>query len=233
MGLRKNAFKQLILGALTLALLSTSAFASTTFAGFIQQNSNKDFSFKHTAASTTFSATSAVNFFYLIPMAPALTGLQDATLTLTSTTNSIATMDAQGKLIQPIDSGKLSIKRKTAIGGLDNLLTVDFKNADIIGDPGAHGVNFGGATPPQPLGDVVFTSDFLNFTNTDERSFALSFTSVTPALLQNPSKFLRNFTATGSGVFSTGSTEAPEPASMALTGAGGLAFALFSLRKRK
>ncbi len=208
-----------------------SAQAQTvTFATFQQVNlSSTPFVFTNSGTSGTFTtAATAVkfNFSGISGIAGTdLSGTQNATITITATTSTAVsgTGSAANPFNQVIDFGTITITRTTAAtegnGSRTNLLTVNFSDspASINGRNGSG--SFGGSDPT-----VTFTSDFMDFSATTARDFAIALTSITPALAKSGS-FLRSFQATGSGQFDSdptpgglGSTSAPELNSMTLMG---------------
>lgn len=222
-------------------LCAAPAFASTiTFAQFSQAVAGNQFTFTNNTAGgfSTFTASVPVNFEFLFPgLSGDLTGPQAATLTMTAVT----TVPAQSInipfafLAQPFNVlSTLAIVRNAPAtlgdNSRTNLLTVDFTGF-ITGAPGAGSGNLNGDTA---IGTTVnYSSDFLDFSNTSARNFALSFSSITPALAIDGS-FLRSFSTAGTGTFASNPlpliTAIPEPGTMAALGMG---LALMGVMRRR
>jgi hypothetical protein len=104
--------------------------------------------------------------------------------------------------------GTLSFLR---VGDLANLLTVNFGNALLVGGGGS-----GSFLDSQPgLGTVSFTSAFLDFSQTTEANFSLSFSAI------NPFYGSSSWTADSVGTFAAnnvggGTGVIPEPGTWAL-----------------
>jgi hypothetical protein len=190
-----------------------------------------------------------INFTFLagagsLPMD--LTGVQDATISMTSSTLSTATTAFGGTFAdQPITGGgsvidTIKITRTSAAGegagSRMNLLTVTFTgNLD-----GA----IGGTTPSlnadSGLGNtVIYSSDFLSFAQSTEEDFNLAFSSwdplVTPpsGLGINSDNYFNSATAAGTGTFdfAGAATVIPEPGALPALILGGLV--LMAGRRRR
>jgi hypothetical protein len=239
------------------ALIAAPQLCATpvTFATFTQKTNANAFQWNNNEQpgalrGGTFSATSVgVNFSFQGSVPIGLSGFQDATLTMVATSSTAATVIPipptflTSFVIQPLAEnavGMITITRDNPFNGLTNLLTVMFFNATISGMTGSFSGNVDASTPSSPLPpaplNVVFSSDFLDFSNTQARAFALSFASITPALGMNSNGMLRDFATAASGVFSAEPlpllTHTPEPASMALIGGGLLAIGLIRFRSK-
>jgi len=176
-----------------------------------------------------------------------LTGIQDATISMTSSTLSTATTAFGGTFAdQPItglgsvvDTIKI-IRTSSAnegAGSRTNLLTVTFTgNLD-----GA----VGGTTPSlnanSALGDTVtYSSDFLSFAQSTQQDFNLAFSSwdplVTPpsGLGINPDNYFNSATAAAAGTFdfAGSATVIPEPAMLQTLVLGGLVVLAGRSRRR-
>lgn len=206
--------------ALAFLLFVSNSLANaqtTTFASFQQRNSSaQNFVFTNNTTNATFNTVPAGNRVYFLYDDSVITGLpaqligfQNATITLTSST-SIASSFSNGSYTQPVDNTfTLAIIRDTAasvgVGGgtRRNLLTVTVNNGTSNGELGGSG-NSATYSASQPGGQsVVFTSDFLDFTQSSARNFGLSFSSVTPAISSGSGGFLSSFTASGLGTFAS------------------------------
>lgn len=192
---------------LVLLAASRSAFGqSVTFAQFLQQDGNQNFTFTNeTPTDALFTAASfPVSFLYFPTFGPIpadLTGLQNAHLTMAcSTTTSVSVGPS---LIQPFNvvACTMTITRDTPAaegsGSRTNLLTIVYTGR-LSGSSGSTDANFDGSTGS---GDsVTFTSDFFDYSGTVSRGLALSFSSVNPPLGVT-GNFLSSFTTAGTGTF--------------------------------
>lgn len=179
-----------------------------------------------------FGAAAPAEFTFLSVLGslPAdLAGVQDATISLTSSTTSPVTVSGPfGD--EPINgSGTevdvLKITRDTPAaeggGARTNLLTMTF-TGQLLGA-------IGGATPQlsgnSALGDTVtYSSDFLSFAQSTEQDFSVTFSSWGPAVPPPPGLsvatdgFYNDATAAGAGTFDFqgNATRMPEPGSVSL-----------------
>lgn len=122
--------------------------------------------------------------------------------------------------------------------GLTNLLTVTLGPLDGV-NPVLSGYSKTKAlagTFDKNLVKLTYSSDFLDFSKVDDRNAAVSFSAVVNSLLQQGS-FLRSFRADMTGTFAADPAPillvgypVPEPASVALFGAGVLGLALVRRR---
>jgi len=171
-----------------------------------------------------------------------LSGNQDATLTLTSSTLTAA-QTAFGGLVGQQDitglgllANELKITRTTpaleGTGSNTNLLTMTF-TGQIIGAIGGGSPQLSGDTAL--LMTVTYTSDFLTFGN-GERQFSLTFTSWgnTPVTngLQVAAPYFANATANGTGTFAAEATAIPEPGTIILGAVGLSALVAVGYRRR-
>lgn len=210
----KNTFSYLpaLIIMFVLALsLGQSVNAQVTFAQFLQQSGGNDFVFTNNTTSGTFSGSTPINFFYsnITGLPVELQGLQSATVTVTSTTNSAAT--TPGQLVQPLDSvTTIAIIRDNPTSGgvgtglrtnlLTAVITTNSATPEISGGIGGNSATLNVSTPGN---NVTFTSDFLSFGLTTQRAGGLSFSSVTPAYNQGAGGFLVSLDAAGTGTFSS------------------------------
>jgi hypothetical protein len=223
-------------------LTSVAAHADiSTFATFTSIGQAKNVSLVNSGASTgatlyststgtaTGPGTVKVRFGFLQD------GLSDfvsnvvADYTLNGTI--VAPATAEGSfLYQPVFSGTMSFKSTTAItltGPLfatktfeagANLLTVKFNGA-ISGNANGSTANFNGSTGAENT--VLFTSDFLDFSNVTERDYANTPNAITPRLSLGTNGSFNSFRASIGGSFSSDPAPVlvgtvPEPASWAL-----------------
>ena len=225
------------LAATTLASATPSAAVISTFAQFEAIGTRGQTYWKNNGTTssngtggtiyTTNTPTSTtpgsrlVRFSFLQPsIAPYVTSLT-ASYTLFA---SVAATPAQllaGFLIQPGISGSFSFVTTAplTIGATfyatgSNLLSGTFTQAAIFGPANGTAGSFSSSTSSGAT--ITYTSDFLNFSPTVERDFAISFTSISSPLARaSASKALRTFRAFSTGSFSSDPaplvTAVPEP----------------------
>lgn len=199
---------QRALGFVTGILMSVApAFATpVTFAGYVQANSNQDFSLVTTNLgaglfSVHITGSGLVNFTYLVGGTPFDGAAQSAVLSFdaTSTFTGNCTTGTDLDCTQNGDAytetgflGSFSITRAAAFMGLSNLLSGTFSllppadpnrptsggklSSTIGGTGGAYDASQNATNPNQ----VVLASDFLNFSGTNLQDASFSFSSVTP-----------------------------------------------------
>jgi len=225
--------KFLAIAALTSTLIAAPAFAGT-FATFSQQNTPpKSITWDNLGGSSATMTGSGLYDFKFLPSAfggaldPALTVFQDANFSLSATASTPA--GQSGNVIeQLVDSGTISFTRVTPLNGLTNLLTITFTNAYLWGPISTTGLNLVSDTT---IGTVNFSSDFVNFGNSNPLDYGFNFSlqGVSPLVNYGPQQLLRDFTADASGLAAV-----PEPATwaMMIIGFAGLGSALRSNRRR-
>jgi hypothetical protein len=196
-----------------------------------------------TDSGGVLGAPIAVDFTFLqgLGALPAdLQGVQNATLTLTSSTTKAVTPAGGGIVASQLIDGSGAVKTDTltitrdtpaaageGTGSRTNLLTMVF-TGDLIGV-------VGGSTP-ELFGDtalsdtVTYSSDFLNFSSATEEDFNLALSSWDP-LVTPPAGlgiaadgYYNSAGAAGVGTFDFqgAATVIPEPTSTALAAVGGL-----------
>jgi hypothetical protein len=100
-----------------------------------------------------------------------------------------------------------------------NLLSSSFVGAALSGSLNGSTGSFSGSTG---AGDtVVFTSDVLDFSNTNERDFSLTFVSIAPRLGLNANGRFNSFNGAATGIFGSEPAplvngDVPEPATWAM-----------------
>ena len=225
----------------TLTAASPSAAVITTFAAFspatptrnllwtkVGTNGGTLVSISTGSASTLGAAH--VKFSFLQPaLAPAVTGVKALFLfSGTSAAGNPADLSG-GFLFQDLTSGSFSFTSSTNImvgshlylAG-SNLLSGTFVGGGIAGGNGA---TSGGVSASTSGGDTItYTSDFLNFSSTVSRDWALAFTAANPILARaSATSSLRTFRATTGGNFGSDPvplTFVPEPGVWAMLIAG-------------
>lgn len=224
-------FKTLV-GALAIGVAMAAVPAQavvTTFASFspIGGAKNVRWVLSGTTAATTTGAfystatgTSTVagtrNVFFSL-LQPSVGGAvtnvtAKFSLNATSTVGTVATLSS-GNLSQSKIAGSMSFLSTAplTVNGViyaagSNLLTATFSNTQIQGTRNSTSAGFTGSTTSGST--LVYTSDFLDFTQTVNRDFALGMTSVASALNATPStgtptRALRSFRAVAGGTFSS------------------------------
>ncbi|MDQ4122420.1 MAG: carboxypeptidase-like regulatory domain-containing protein [Acidobacteriota bacterium] len=217
-----------ILGLLTFSWLQTAEAQTTTFAQFNQTSNQNGFFFDNRGDNAPPSPSGSlftpaggtpVEFTYLnIPgLDPSLQGNQCARIFVDSITTQPAVPGAPPNGIrQNFNQVVIQILRcfPAPVGGgsRNNLLTVQVTSGApaIFGNIAGESASFVASTPSE---NVTFTSDFLDFSGTTARNFALSFSSVIPALALGANGILADFSAAGTGTFAS----TPRPTICCLT----------------
>ncbi len=233
----KMLVRSALMAAAAIALGAGAAQATpVTFAQFTG-GAAQNFAFTNTgsgASLTALAAGSPVTFTYqsfaLAGLDPSLTGPLAATLTMTANAAPGATQDANGQDRQRFTSATLQFTLDTPMRNGSNLLTATIQpfgahGPSLQGDDGGNAASFQGGSANF---SVVFQSDFLDFSQTILRDYALSFTGLNPMLFldtANGAQFLSNFTADGTGTFDSDPPPTvvfavAEPGSMALMAFG-------------
>ncbi len=228
--------------ALAAVAVATSAQAQTTaapvtFAQFTQAaGTGNAFTFTDNDASGTLTASTQVNFEFLILGGGLPLDRQRATLSLTSSTTApaVTVPTTNGVNVeQPFNGGlTLSIIRNSDGA---NLLTATTNTATLGGELTSRSA---GLQASNNAGDnLVFTSQFINFSQSQQRALSLAFTSLitagTGAGLTLTGRLVDSFTAAGAGSFSADINVIPEPASMVMMGLGLAAIPGLVIARRK
>jgi len=235
---------------------SAAATAPVTFAQAIETSANANpnvFTYTNNVAGntatfgTTVGATVPIDFEFESgagSLATTLPGMQNATITMTSTTNSqVVTAFAGAFAEQAFPTGftnTIAITRTTpasvGTGAKTNLLTVTYT--------GTLEGAIGGTTPQldadTALGNTVtYSSDFLSFAGATQEDFNVAFSSWAPLVTPptglgiNADNYFNSATAAGAATFDFAGTATviPEPASMSTLMFGALALLLMGGRK--
>ena len=223
------------LACLFFGSLQLAQAQNVTFAQFLEKNGTNDFIFTNNTSSATFSTVSGgspIDFRYqnIVGLNPALQGFQDARLFMSATTTTPATptpflltqvFGSNVNTIQILRDAPAPVGVGT--GTRRNLLTVTFAPTNnsapsIAGANGGNSASFSATTPDHV---VTFTSDFLTFTNSTQRNWALSFSSILPMLSAGSGGFFNSFTAAGTGTFSANPAPIPGGPTAAAVSVGG------------
>lgn len=228
----------------SLALAAGLAFAApamaiTSFATFsaVSDAPSVEFTGAANGAGTLTSTAQPVTFRFLGTGGGAPTDF-DAIFNLAATTTAGTVTFGQG--IAPVSSGNLSFTSASAVtyGGATgtNFLTAMFSGSAVTGQIGGSTATYGVSFPPSM---VTFTSDFLDFSNSEARDLAFTITGINPSL--NADAFFGGtgtFAGTITGSFSAdnfagaGLPTVPEPATWALM-IGGFGMVGTAMRRRK
>lgn len=204
-----------IFSLLIFGLLQTVQAQTTTFAQFNQRTNVNGFCFNNNGGASGTLTTCAspagvpVEFTYLgiVGLDASLQGNQLATIFVDANTSTPALPGAPPNGIrQNFQTVIIQILRDSpapvGAGTRRNLLTVTVTTGTprLDGNTGANSAGFTASTPGE---NVTFTSDFLDFSTTTARNFALSFSSVTPPLSIGAGGFFSSFSAAGTGTFAS------------------------------
>jgi len=115
-----------------------------------------------------------------------------------------------------------------------NFLTATFVDV-VFGVSGGTQATFNASTPPP--GNVVFTSDILNFSASTSRSLSLGLSGLTPPLSVSADNSISSFVTSGNGAtagnfFADHVTFTPEPATLGSAGLAVLASLAYAWRRR-
>ena len=251
----KSTTKQVRTAVVTPTPVTTTKFVATTTYTSVTTYSTKitpKAELYSTIGSGSALGSPVFNFSYLSDntpqfnayLQPKLAGLQKAATTLHAVSTSAAVINGSS-ITQVFDSGSLSFARTAPIftlgkhpRPLSNLLKVVFTNATLYGTLGSTSFTLDASTPTST---ITYTSDFLNFQNTFNNDFSLTFNAASPALAVMKHALTANNQTNVTGAHSLRSTRAtfagqfaassvPEPAMWSLMLAG---FAMIGLRRRR
>lgn len=246
----QSAMRLLLPGILALSAAGAASAAPVTFAQFIQQDgAEQQWSISATATSTTVTASGAVFFSFSGVSGLPFAGPESAMFTLTATSDELGNCGVNcgpgDSFVQPGYAGTFSFIDTGSAPGA-NLLSGTFAvtgspsttGAQFSSSVGGTGAGFDASATPGNLAQLVFTSDYLVFTDQLQQNASWSLSSLIPdfstgaVLLTQARPGSGPYGASGTGTFSSnpGPSLVPEPASMLLLGAGMAALGL--LRKR-
>ena len=220
--------------------VAAPAAAITTFAAFLPQSATPNIQFTGApdGAGTLSSVSQPVTFRFLDTVGGGPSTDFDAIFNLNATTTGGMVFSGTG--IAPVTSGSFSFTSASPVtfGGItgNNLLSGFFSGGAVTAQIGGSTANYGNSTPPRT---VVFTSDFLNFSESTARDMALAIGGINP-LIEAASfdQGMGSFSGTvvgnfGSDVFAGGGLPVvPEPGTWALM-IGGFGFVGTAMRRRK
>lgn len=252
--------KILILAAVAATALTAipAAAVTTTFANFSAGTGGSNVRWVRSGNSATFYSTTLnnsnsagarnVTFSFLQPSIAGFVSNVTASWSLNGTvTNTIATQNGntlnQTNLVGNfsfISTADIVIGARTFLAG-SNLLTGTFNNTLLSGTRGTNSAGISGSTPGAV---ITYTSDFMDFSGTNQRNFSMNLTSVNPFLntasspvnTGTPTSAINTFRAVAGGSFSSDPapvvTAVPEPGTWALMIAG-MGMVGFARRRRQ
>lgn len=215
-----------------LMLLCAATFANAqgvTFAQFSQRPNTdgqtlRDFLFDNNTVNGSFRTVgtgSPIRFEYqnINGLPPELSGPQDAIIFIDSNTTTPATTNfgtTPPRIAQPFsETFTIRIVRTspsspgTGSGSRTNLLTAVITPAgtsqsSLAGDQNANSAAYSASTPDQ---NIVYTSDFINFSEgtTTSRNLALALSALSTNLSIGPGGFLNSFASNATGTFAASS----------------------------
>jgi hypothetical protein len=226
---------------------SAPAFADPiTFGQFFQQNGDQRlFRYKnedtqtgkgaeiYTTSTQTSTALGSIPIFFLLSgddLLPALLGPQDSRLTVDFISTTGTTAGTGSGRVQTFGNGTISILRNLPVGGLTNLLSVTFTNAELDADQNSGSFTF----KSNADSGLTYTSDFLDFSSIAAANFSFSFSGASPrfsAALGSSSVNTR-FSGTGTFAYTPGVPEISTWA-MLFVGFGAVGALMRSGRRQK
>lgn len=226
------------IAGLAIIAVSPAMASPITFAQYLQLGSGQQWTISASGGTTTITASGLDLFVFQVPTTLGGVGTTElATFTLTATSSSTGDCDisgcGSGGYTQPGFIGSFSFIDTNLPVGHQNLLSGTFSTigAQLSSTIGGSGAGFDGTTTlAYPL-QLVFTSDYLNFSGAilEDASFSLS--SLTPKFAVDAQTFkpTGRYTAAGAGTFSY-DQNTPEPATLSLI--GGALLGLGMLRRK-
>lgn len=200
---------------------------ATTFGQFFQQNSDQRlFRYKnedsgsgkgaeiYTTASVGSNDPGAIPVFFLLSAdaLPAdLSGPQDARLSVDFISTTGTTAGSGTGRVQTFGNGNITILRAVPLGGLDDLLTVTFTNAELDADQNSGSFTF----RSNEDSSITYTSAFLDFTNVGGENFSFSFSGASPRFSAALGSSGVNTRFSGTGTFA-GTPDVPEISTWAM-----------------
>ena len=210
-----NRFAIMAASAL-LAGNAAPAFAddsSVTFGQFFQQNSDQRlFRYKnedsqtgkgaeiYTTSTATSTALGSIPIFFLLSgddLLADLIGPQDSRLTVDFISTEGTTAGSGTGRVQTFGNGTISIQRALPVGGLTNLLSVTFTNAELDADQNSGSFTFKSNSDS----GITYTSDFLDFGNISSANFSFSFSGASPRFSAALGSSSVNTRFSGTGTF--------------------------------
>jgi hypothetical protein len=203
----------------------------------------KDSIFITSTPTGTTPGSAHVNFTYDPAIAaalnPLLGGTQDALFSLSATSGNAPVVNG-GTITQLFGPGSMHFDRATPIGGLSNLLSIDFSSLTLTSYTGFTFFTLAAQTPDST---IVLTSDFKSFSPSWSSSFylfgslptgssAISIASVSPSLTNVTGA--RGFNSFRGILLGNVSSSLPEPASwMMMLGGVGLIGGMLRTRRAR
>jgi hypothetical protein len=241
-GFRASVAALSLIGAVGLTRVGYAA--PITFANFNEVDSNPNFAFSNNGTNASFGTTPTDQVLFTFqatglsgPLPAALLGGQPATLTVSDSTAASA-ISGGGLAIQPLNGVMtLSFTRNTPYMGKSNLLTATVTpvsgTPSLAGATGTSTLSLNGTGTPSE--NVVFSSDFVDFSNTVSRDVGMTFTGVTPAV-SICGNLLCGFSDNAAGTFDSDpppvAVPVTEPASGLVLGTALLGLARFRRKRR-
>lgn len=248
----QSAMRLLLPGVLALSAINVAAAAPVTFAQYVQQDgSQQQWTITSTATTTTVSATGSVFLSFSGVSGLPFAGPESAMFSLTATSNVAGNCGVNcgvgDSYVQHGYAGTFSFIDTGSAPGT-NLLSGTFA---VTGAPtttgaqfgsiiGSSGAGFNASATEGNLLQLVFSSDYLVFTDQIQQTASWSLSSLIPDFSTGPVVLTQArpgsgpYGASGSGTFSSNPgpqlAQVPEPASLLLLGIGMTALGV--LRRR-